>query len=122
MHVLRRNALVSRAAIIAGTLALAAGLAAPALAEDASAPADQAKAPVLTPAEPTTGNTPPPASSAVGEENPCFPGKGSIKDVLDGCTAFLASVSKDTDKLIASHGNRAIGLAATGDYDAAVAE
>ena len=42
--------------------------------------------------------------------------------MLDGCAAFLASGSKDTDKLIAAHGNRAIGFSATGNYDAALAE
>ena len=122
MHVLKRRAVAPRAAIIAATLALAAGLATPVFAEDPQAPADQAKPPVLIPAEPGRRSGACPGSAASVEDNPCFTGKGSIKEVLDGCAAFLASGSKDTDKLIAAHGNRAIGLSATGDFDAALAE
>ena len=121
MHVLKRRAVAPRAAIIAATLAFAAGLASPAFAED-PAPGDSPKAPVITPAEPATPAAPAAGSAASAEENPCFTGKGSIKDVLDGCAAFLASGSKDTDKLIAAHGNRAMGFSATGDFDAAIAE
>ena len=89
MQVLKRKAVAPRAAIIAATLALAAGLAGPVFAED-SAPGDGSKAPVITPAEPTPPAAPAAGSAASTEENPCFTGKGSIKDVLDGCAAFLA--------------------------------
>ena len=121
MHMLERRAVASRAAIIAATLVLASGLASPVVAED-PAPGNSPKALVITPAEPPTPAAPAAGSAASTEENPCFTGKGSIKDVLDGCAAFLASGSKDTDKLIAAHGNRAIGFSATGNYDAALAE
>jgi tetratricopeptide (TPR) repeat protein len=122
MHVFGRKAIVSRAAIVAAMLTLAAGLATPVFAEDPQAPADQAKPQVVVPADPAAAAAASPGSAASVEDNPCFTGKGSIKEVLDGCAAFLASGSKDTDKLIAAHGNRAIGLAATGDFDAALAE
>lgn len=108
MHVFRQNVMVSRAAIAAGTLALASALSAPVYAEGSETPAASAKAPVLTPAEPK--DSPQAQSSRNVEGNPCFTGKGSIKEVLDGCAAFIASGTKDTDKLIAAHGNRAIGL------------
>ena len=121
MHVLKRRAVAPWAAIIAATLAFAAGFASPATAED-PAPGDSPKAPVITPDDPATPAAPGVGSAASAEENPCFTGKGSIKDVLDGCAAFLASGSKDTDKLIAAHGNRALGFSATGDFDAAIAE
>jgi len=122
MHVFGLKAVVSRAAIGAATLALGAGLATPVFAEDPQAPADQAKPQVLVPADPAAAAAVSPGSAASVEDNPCFTGKGSIKEVLDACAAFLASGSKDTDKLIAAHGNRAIGLAATGDFDAALTE
>src|SRR5215475_11413659 len=122
MHVFGRRAVVLGAAIIAATLALAASLGGPALAQDPQTPADQAKPQVLVPADPAAAASASPGSAASIEDNPCFNGKGSIKEVLDGCAAFLASGSKDTDKLIAAHGNRAIGLAATGDFDAALTE
>src|SRR6476469_7303208 len=121
MHVFGLKAVVSRAAIGAATLALGAGLATPVFAEDPQAPADQAKPQVLVPADPAAAASSPGSAASV-EVNPCFTGKGSIKEVLDACAAFLASGSKDTDKLIAPHGNRAIGLAATGAFDAALTE
>jgi tetratricopeptide (TPR) repeat protein len=124
MHVFRRKAAVSRAAIVATVLALGAGIGTSVLAADPT-PSDASKAPVISPAEPVApaGQATPSAGAAASvEENPCFTGKGSIKDVLDGCAAFLASGSKDTDKLIAAHGNRAIGLSATGNFDAALQE
>ena len=105
MHVLKRKAVAPRAAILAATLALAAGLAGPVFAED-PAPADSSKAPVLTPADPSPAAAPPPGSAASAEENPCFTGKGSIKDVLHGCAAFLASGSKDTCRIEGSGPNR----------------
>lgn len=121
MQVLKRKGLSPRAAILAATLALAAGLTGPVLAED-PASGDSSKAPVITPADPAPPEAPAAGPAASAEDNPCFTGKGSIKEVLDGCAAFLASGSKDTDKLIAAHGNRAIGFSATGNFDAALAE
>src|SRR4029079_8962635 len=115
MHVLKRRAVAPRAAIIAATLAFAAGLASPVFAED-PAPVDSPKAPVITPAEPATPASPAAGSAASTEENPCFTGKGSIKEVLDGCAAFLASGSKDTDQLIAAHRQRALRLSANRQY------
>ena len=50
-----------------------------------------------------------PASEAE-ETNPCFTGKGSIKEVLDACATFIASGSTDADKIVAAHANRALGL------------
>ncbi len=120
MPVFGSKAVTSRAAIVAITLALAASLTTPAFAEDPQAPAEP-KPPVVVPADPAAAAAEPGSAASV-EQNPCFTGKGSIKEVLDGCAAFLASGSKDTDKLIAAHGNRAIGLAATGNFDAALAE
>src|SRR5262249_58702441 len=87
--------------------AVGAALAAPVFVEDAAAPAGQASPPVLVPR---------------AENNPCFTGKGTIKDVLDACAAFMAEGSTDTDKIAAAHGNRAIGLSATKDFDGAVNE
>jgi len=55
------------------------------------------------------------------ETNPCFTGKGSIQEVLDSCASFIAS-STDTDKIVAAHANRALGLAAIKDMDGAIAE
>src|SRR5690349_11548218 len=56
------------------------------------------------------------------ETNPCFTGDGSIKEVLDACAAYIASGSTDNDRLIKAHSVRAMGLSATGDFDAAVSE
>jgi len=82
MHVLKRKVAASRAAIIAATLGLAAGLAGPVFAED-PAPGNNPNAPVIAPAEPAPPAAPAAGSAASAEENPCFTGKGSIKDVLD---------------------------------------
>src|SRR6476646_4269706 len=122
MLVLRGKLVASRAAIMAATLALGMGLTAPVFAEDAPAPADQTKPPVLVPDSPAAAGTSSPPSAASVEQNPCFTGKGSIKDVLDACAAFIASGSTDTDKIVAARGNRAIGLSATKDFDGAVNE
>ncbi len=75
----------------------------------------------MTPVEPGPG-TPPANAAANGETNPCFTGNGTIKDVLDACAAYIASGSTDKDRIVAAHGNRAIGLSATRDFDGAVAE
>ena len=83
MLVLRGKLVASRAAIMAATLALGMGLTAPVFAEDAPAPTDQAKPPVLVPDSPAAAGTSSPPSAASFEQNPCFTGKGSIKDVLD---------------------------------------
>jgi tetratricopeptide (TPR) repeat protein len=108
----------TRAAFFAGLLAVIG----PALAEDAPAPAPEgdAKGPVLVPVEPPAGMAPPAAKS--GETDPCFSGQGSIKEVLDACAAFIASGDPDKEKIAAAHANRALGLAATRDYDAAIAD
>src|SRR6478672_11683065 len=107
MLVLKGKAVASRAAIMAVTLALGMGLTAPVFAEDAPAPTDQATPPVLVPDNPAAAGASPPPSAASVEQNPCFTGKGSIKDVLDACAVFIASGSTDTDKIVAAHGNRA---------------
>lgn len=143
MHVLNGKISASRATLIAGMLALSCGLAAPVFAEDpapsSGAPADAKPAdakPAETPPaavqlEPAPEGTAPPSgpvalptpgAQASTETDPCFTGNGSIKEVLDACAAFLASGSTDTNKLIAAHGNRALGFSATGDYDNAIAE
>ena len=80
MHVFGRKAVVSRAAIVAATLALGAGLATPVFAEDPQAAADQAKPQVLVPADPAAAAAASPGSAASVEDNPCFTGKGSIKE------------------------------------------
>ena len=90
MHLLGCKRLVSRAATVAGVLALASAFAAPASAADPQAPAPSAEAPLMTPVEPATPDTPAADSAASGETNPCFNGKGSIKEVLDACAAFIA--------------------------------
>ena len=56
------------------------------------------------------------------ETNPCFTGDGTIKEVLDGCAAFIASGSTDKDKLITAHSVRAMAFSAIRDLDAAIAE
>ena len=114
-----------KTAIMAATVALVAPLTTTVLAEDAPARGDQAKPLVLVPdnqGAPASAATPAPASPASVEDNPCFTGKGSIKDVLDACAAFIASGSTDTEKIMAAHGNRAIGLSAVKDFDGAVNE
>ena len=120
MHCFRRYAV--RTTVLAGALALVAALApAGAFAEDAAPSAGEPKAPVLVPADPT----PAPTNQAVTDgiqSNPCFNGKGSIKEVLDACAAFIAKGSDNTDLIVAAHGNRALGLSATRDFDGAVAE
>src|SRR6476659_1283019 len=121
MLVLRGKVVTSRAAIMAAILALGMGLTARVFAEDAPAPTNQAKPPVLVPDSPPAGTSSAPSAASV-EQNPCFTGKVSIKDVLDACAAFIASGSTDTDKIVAAHGNRAIGLSATKDFDGAIDE
>ena len=127
MHFVRRNAPLLRLAVMATVLSVAAGLTPAAKAEEAKQDSAPAKAPVITPVEPqaaapgpightTTGD---PAS---GETNPCFSGKGTIKEVLDACAAFIASGSTDKDRIVAAHGNRALGLSATKDFDGAIKE
>jgi hypothetical protein len=76
----------------------------------------------LTPVEPITPDTPPADSGVSLETNPCFTGRGTIKEVLDACATFIASGSTDKDRVVAAHGNRAIGLSATRDFDGAIAE
>lgn len=122
MHLLRRKGWLSRAAMIAGLLALASAFTAPVSAEDPQAPAPSAETPLLIPVEPTTPDNPPVDSAATLETNPCFTGRGSIKEVLDACAAFIISGSADKDRIVAAHANRAIGLSATRDFDGAVAE
>jgi tetratricopeptide (TPR) repeat protein len=121
MHCFRRYA-ASRTIVLAGALALVSALAPTgAFAEDAAPSAGEPNAPVLVPADPT----PAPAHQAATDgiqSNPCFNGKGSIKEVLDACAAFIASGSKNSDLIVAAHGNRALGLSATRDFDGAVAE
>ena len=87
MHVLKRRAVAPRAAIIAATLALARRRRHSVFAED-PAPVDSPKAPVITPAEPTPPASPAAGSAAEHRGEPCFTGKGSIKEVLDSCAAF----------------------------------
>jgi Tfp pilus assembly protein PilF len=116
-----RNLLLPRVAALA--VALAWIFVGPSHAEDAPAApqAESTKPPVLTPVEPPqVGETV--APSASGETEPCFTGKGSIKEVLDSCAAIIASGETDKDKLAAAHGNRALGFSATRDFDAAIAE
>ena len=124
---MHRVAYRAMAARLAAALVLGAtGLALAANAEDAKDGAPAAKAPTITPAETTTGpaghigqTTP---GEATGETNPCFTGKGSIKEVLDACAAFIASGSTDKERIVAAHGNRALGLSATKDFEGAVKE
>jgi tetratricopeptide (TPR) repeat protein len=105
-------------------------LAAPALSANAEdpepkSPAAEKSAPALVPAEPgeASGNS---AGTTVThtetETNPCFSGKGTIKEVLDACAAFIASGSSDKERVVAAHGNRALGLSAVKDFDGAVKE
>ena len=56
------------------------------------------------------------------DTNPCFTGDGTVKEVLDGCAAFIASGSTDTAQLIRAHSVRAMALSAIGNIDAAIAE
>ena len=56
------------------------------------------------------------------ETNPCFTGTGSIKEVLDGCAAYLGSGATDKDQLIRAHAVRAMAFSAIRDLDAAIAE
>ncbi len=56
------------------------------------------------------------------DTNPCFTGEGSIKEVLDGCAAFIASGSTDNAQVIRAHSVRAMALSAIGNIDAAIAE
>ncbi len=116
----------SRLAAIVVAFGLVAAAASPCLAEDQAPKAPPAeKAPSLTPVDPAeAGKTPlgKTETHVETETDPCFSGKGSIKDVLDACAAFIASGSKDTQKIVAAHGNRALGLAATKDFDGAIAE
>jgi len=123
MQLSGRNLVLPRVAALAGLMALAWTFTAPSHAEDAPATpqAESAKPPVLTPVEPPqTGETV--APSASGETEPCFTGKGSIKEVLDSCAAIIASGETDKERLAAAHGNRALGFSAVQDFDAAIAE
>lgn len=120
MYLLRKR-LVSRAAAIGGILLLASAFTAPASAEDPQPPSPSAETPVLTPVEPQSADAPA-AAAANGETDPCFTGKGTIKEVLDACAAYIASGSTNKDRIVAAHGNRAIGLSATRDFDGAIAE
>jgi tetratricopeptide (TPR) repeat protein len=52
----------------------------------------------------------------------CFDPKGSIKEALDACAAFLASNPTDQDRIVKAHTIRAIGLSATDNVDGAIAE
>ena len=50
------------------------------------------------------------------ETNPCFTGDGTIKEVLDGCAAFIASGSTDNDQLVRAHSVRAMALVGHRQY------
>ncbi|MBM3543893.1 MAG: tetratricopeptide repeat protein [Alphaproteobacteria bacterium] len=54
--------------------------------------------------------------------DPCFDAKGTVKDVLDGCAAFIASGTTDKKKLVTAHSIRAMAFSATGNLDAALVE
>ena len=56
------------------------------------------------------------------ETNPCFTGEGTVKEVLDGCAAFIASGSTDKDQLVRAHSVRAMAFSAVRNIDAAIAE
>ena len=114
-----RNFVLPRVAALAGLMALA--WICPSHAEDAPAApqAEIAQPPALTPVEPQAGETIAPSAT---ETDPCFTGKGSIKEVLDSCAAIIASGETDKEKLAAAHGNRALGFSATRDFDAAITE
>jgi tetratricopeptide (TPR) repeat protein len=99
-----------------------------ALAEDASPPAAGAATPpvveeVTPPASPAA--TPQAAGNAgepAKETNICFTGQGSIKEVLDACSAYIAAGPGDKEHMVIAHSVRAMGMSATGDYDGALAE
>jgi tetratricopeptide (TPR) repeat protein len=101
--------------------ALAAGLllSASAFAEDAAPTASGgANPPVVQEVPPPTGD----ASPSAQGENICFTGKGSIKEVLDACAAYIASNPDDKTRLVIAHDVRAMALSATGKYDEAIGE
>jgi len=54
--------------------------------------------------------------------DPCFNGKGSVKEVLDACAALIASGKADKQQLVAAHSVRALAFSATGKLDEALAE
>ena len=56
------------------------------------------------------------------EDNPCFTGDSSIKEVLDACAAYIASGATDKDQLVRAHAVRAMAFSATRDLDSALAE
>src|SRR5262245_24332989 len=60
--------------------------------------------------------------SGQAEDNPCFTGDGSVKEVLDGCAAYMASGATDKDQLVRAHAVRAMAFSAIRDLDSALAE
>jgi len=56
------------------------------------------------------------------EHNPCFTGDGSVKEVLDGCAAYIALGATDKDQLVWAHAVRAMAFSAIRDLDSALAE
>ena len=62
---------------------------------------------------------PPPGQA---EDNPCFTGDGSVKEVLDGCAAYIASGATDKDQLVRAHAVRAMAFSAIRDLDSALTE
>src|SRR5262245_50015650 len=51
------------------------------------------------------------------QDNPCFTGDGTVKEVLDGCAAYIASGATDRDQLIRAHAIRAMAFSAIRDLD-----
>ena len=94
------------------------GLAAPVLAEDAPAPTRSAHGAVMAPAEPAaTGASPAAGSPRTPRQIPASPARARSRTCSMPAPPIIASGSTDTDKIVAAHGNRAIGLSATKDYD-----
>jgi tetratricopeptide (TPR) repeat protein len=56
------------------------------------------------------------------EDNPCFTGEGSVKEVIDACAAYIASGATDKDQLVRAHAVRAMAFSAIRDLDSALAE